>query len=139
MKNISKEISKLLEEWKSNGFNGVNFIEIYKEDVNSLEDFISDGKSEKDYLENEKNYAIFIAHPDLYDDFDRDYGCKYKTVEIDWHSMFDDMEKEIKKRVGSDVTINHHPMCHEFEIIREKQNGRNRNGSTNRTEKNKKG
>jgi hypothetical protein len=139
MKHIARETEKLLKDWREHGFNGVNFIELYKEKVNTLEDFLSDGHSEKDFLENEKNYSIFIAHPDLYEEFERDDSCKYRTVEVDWYAMFSDMKKEMKKRMGNDITINHNPTCHEFEIIREKKKGGRNNNSGLRAEKNQKG
>lgn len=114
MTHIQNETTKLVEEWKQHGFNGVSFIECYMEQT-KWEDWESDGRTREEFDKFVENYAIFIAHPDLYNIFFEQTN-KYESVQIDWSKFEKDIKAEIKRRLGDDIKIKHNRNCHEYEI-----------------------
>ncbi|TWU67284.1 hypothetical protein V7x_28580 [Crateriforma conspicua] len=115
MPHIQNEATKMIEEWKAKGFNGVRFVECRMEPT-AWEDWESDGRSRQEYDEFVEGYAIFIAHPDLYSDYEP--ANRYELNSIDWDGFAKDLEAEMRRRLGDDIEIEHYPNCHEYEIQR---------------------
>lgn len=106
----------MVNEWKISGFNDVPFIECYLEPTR-WEDFEADGRSRDDFEKTISDYAIFVAHPDLYIDLTEE--SQYHSTEVDWNGFTNDVITEIKRRVGEDVSVKHYSGCHEYEVQRE--------------------
>ncbi len=115
MRHIQNEATAMIADWKKNGFNGVYFVECYMEPT-KWEHWESDGRSRDEYEAFIESYAIFIAHPDLYDDYGSDNP--YQRFETDWFGFDRDLQLEMKRRLGDDIKILHYPNCHEYEIQR---------------------
>lgn len=119
MIHVEREAAKLIEEWKSKGFNGIRFIDCYMQPT-SWEDFESDGKTREEYEQWIQGYACFVAHPDIYDDFGF-RGNPYAKTGVDWGQCFSDMIAAIKQRLGDDIDVQHRSGCHEFECFRKEK------------------
>ena len=117
MRHIQNEATAMIADWKKNGFNGVSFVECYMEPA-KWEDWESDGRSREEYEAFVEGYAIFVAHPDLY--IDHEPSSKYETVEVDWFGFDRELQAEMKRRLGDDITISHYSGCNEYEIQRVK-------------------
>jgi hypothetical protein len=112
--NINHEAQKMLDDWKANGFNGVFFHQAYNE-TNSLDDFLRDGLTEKEYGTFTRNYSVFIADPDL------DVDCEdqpYTSTQVDMDKFVSDLKEEMKKRLGDDIKITYRSGCKEYEVER---------------------
>lgn len=114
---VEDECAKLVSEWKSKGFNGIRFVECYMQ-PSRWEDFEADERTREEFDDWRSRYACFVAHPDLYNDFGRRGGNPYAKSEIDWFGCYEDLKREIRKRCGDDVQINHRSGCKEFEVER---------------------
>lgn len=117
MRHIQNEATAMIADWKKNGFNGVSFVECYMEPT-KWEDWESDGRTREEYEAFVEGYAIFVAHPDLYSDHRP--SSKYETVEVDWFGFDRELQAEMKRRLGDDITISHYQGCNEYEIQRVK-------------------
>lgn len=113
MKHLQNEVTKLVEQWKKEGFDGILFEECYMEPC-QLEDFISDGNTKEEYEEWIKNYAIFVVNPD-FDEFSGDYISV--NIDMFYDSLlgyiFTVMEED-----PSNFNVTHYTGCYEIEIER---------------------
>jgi hypothetical protein len=109
----------MLSEWKAAGFNGVKFIACYME-LSRLDDWISDyGDSEETrqkFEAHRRDYAIFVAHPNL--SYEDSCDSPYVSVTVELGAFDSDLMKEIHRRLGDDVDIRYRAGCHEYEVIR---------------------
>lgn len=112
--NINDEVNEMLRDWKVNGFNEVSFSEL-RDETNSLEDFLSDGLTEQEYETFTRNYSVFIASPDLDVDYD---DQPYTSTKVDMDRFVEDLQAEMKKRLGDDIKITYRSGCREYEVER---------------------
>jgi hypothetical protein len=118
MIHVEEEATKLIAEWKANGFNGVHMVDCYMEPCR-WDDWEGDGKTREEFEAFRAGYACFVAAPDLWPGFSSyQDDSPYSKREIDWFGCYDDMIAEIKKRLGDDVVVNHRSGCNEFECQR---------------------
>lgn len=115
---IEAELTKLIDNWKKNGFNGVRFETIYMELVD-WKDFEGDGRPREEYEETIKDYGIFVAQPNLmgrnvFFESENDYDNR----SIDEFGFYDDFYDALKEALGDNININHMHNCYEFEITR---------------------
>lgn len=115
MIHIQREAAKMVEEWATKGFNGVDFYECRLEPTR-LDDWLDDGRTKADYEEFIAGYAIFIASPDLECEVLSNHP--YATNEVDSPRFYRDLQAEMKRRLGGDIEITHYEGCGEFEIQR---------------------
>jgi hypothetical protein len=118
MKHIHDETTKMLAKWKKEGFKGVRFFECYVENVNTLEDWLSDGRTAEEHADFIKDYVVFIAHPQEPLDFGEEN--RYTRVRFNKRKFIRDLMKEMTRVLGDDIEIIHHESCQEFEISRKK-------------------
>lgn len=114
MIHIQNAATQMIDEFSKNGFNGVRFEDCRMEKC-SLEDWIHDGEIEANYLDWIEGYACFILLPDIELPPKK---TKYHVSRFDRSYLQDDLEAEMKRRFGDDVTINYRDGCNEYEIIR---------------------
>lgn len=111
---IQNEATKMVADWKKNGFNGVYFDECYVEKVNTLEDFLSDGQTKEEYEEFISGYVIFVARPE--EPLDLNYTNDYTRVSFGRERLVKDLIVEMRRLLGEDIKVEYHRGCHEFEI-----------------------
>lgn len=116
---ILDEATKMVARWKKEGFNGVRFFECYIENVNTLEDFLSDGFTKEDHEQFVKDYVVFVASPQEPLDFGDDN--EYTSVRFNKRRFIRHLMKEMTRVLGDDIEIIHRESCQEFEISRKKQ------------------
>ena len=116
MVDIREAVTNLVNIWKTEGFNSVFFDDCHIEQMSTLTDFLSDGRSEAEYLEWTKNYVCFVAVPQ--DPFDFGDTGEYTSISFDEDKFIAHLKDEIRKVVGEDVVITYREGCHEFEVSR---------------------
>lgn len=116
LRHIQNEAAAMIADWKKNGFNGVSFVECYMEPT-KWEDWEGDGRTREEYESFIEDYAVFVAHPDLYSD--RELSSKYENVEVDWFGFERELKAEMRRRLGDDIMISHFKDCNEYEIQRQ--------------------
>lgn len=113
MIHLTNAATAMVDEWRRNGFNGVRFHKCEME-TNPREE---DEQSEQQYQDFIRDYAIFIADPDLEPHW-HDRLDPYHSHTVHHDEFIDDLCDEIAKHCGTGVTISHQPHCHEFEVVR---------------------
>lgn len=116
MIDIREAITNLVNVWKVEGFNRIFFDDCHIERMSTLEDFLSDGRSEAEYLEWARNYVCFVAVPQ--DPFDFGDSGEYTSISFDEDKFIAHLKDEIRKVAGEDVVIDYREGCHEFEVSR---------------------
>ena len=114
---VANIVAEFLKEIKK-GFNKVKWLELYNE--TQTEPYEGE-QTQEQFEEHMKNYAIFVAHADLYGEeslSSYDEENDYRTTEISWGSFERDFTAELQKRLGDDVQIEYRSGCHEWECIR---------------------
>ncbi len=111
---IQNAAQQMIDEFNKHGFNGVRF-EDCRMELPRLDDWLNDGRTEDEFNAWIAGYACFILLPIT----DTPRGeTKYNVSYFDGGSFEADLEAEMRRRFGDDVTINYSEGCHEYEVIR---------------------
>lgn len=117
MIHLMKKARKVCDLLDSKGLFGVHFdaVELEFEDETYKE--VADEMSRKEFNSRRRDYAIFVAQPDLSPCCDCD-DSEYVEVVVHDDQFRRDFRKWLHQQFGDDVMINVTPECWEWEIIR---------------------
>lgn len=108
---------QLLKTLKAKGFNGVRFLRLELEGSDKPEP----GEQTWDQLrEQNRNYAIFVAQPDLDASALPDDKNEYLEVELHIGKFLDDFMKMLKNTFPG-AKIRYSAGCHEYEVTAPKR------------------
>jgi hypothetical protein len=111
MKHIQQEAIKMVQDWEDNGFEGVDFVQCHACPQSREEN----EQTQEEFDKWVENYVVFIAQPDLFVD---EPANRFISHEADLFGFQEALNKEIKRRLGDDITIRYSEGCFEYEVER---------------------
>lgn len=125
MKHLRNEAEKIVNEWNEKGFLSPRgkVIKFYlcRLGGSTLEDYLSDNRTEEEYESTIMNYTCFEAPINL-DDVMYDFEFGYENPYTEFHFDIDGLEQEliehVKNKLGKGVKVTYNTITGEFECWR---------------------